>query len=48
MRTSMGFETTQPVVFPPLSPPTVADPWSWYSNVKGDDDDNNEIEEESE
>jgi hypothetical protein len=48
MRTSMGFETPEPVVYPPLPPPTVEDPWAWYCNAEGNDNDNDEeIEEES-
>jgi hypothetical protein len=40
----------EPVVYPPLPPLAVEDPWAWYCNAKGDedDDDNNEIEEDSE
>jgi hypothetical protein len=51
MHTSMGFETPEPIVYPPL-PPTVEYLWAWYRNVKGsdeeEDDDDDEIEEESE
>jgi hypothetical protein len=47
MRTSVGFETPKPVVYPPLPPPVVEDPWAWYRNTEVDDDDD-EIEEESE
>jgi hypothetical protein len=46
MHTSMGFETPEVVVYPPLPPPTVEDSWAWYCNTEGDDD--NEIEEELE
>jgi hypothetical protein len=47
MHTSMGFETPELIVYPP---PTVEDPWAWYRNAKGNDEDDNgeEIEEESE
>jgi hypothetical protein len=49
MRTSMGFETPKPIVYPPLSRPAVEDPWAWYHNAEGNDDgDDEEIEEESE
>jgi hypothetical protein len=50
MCTSIGFETLEPIVYPPLPPPDVEDPWAWYRNVKGNDEDDNdeEIEEESE
>jgi hypothetical protein len=47
MSTSMGFETPEPVVYPPLPPPAVEEPWAWYRNAK-EDDNNNEIEEEPE
>jgi hypothetical protein len=47
MCTSMGFKTPKPVVYPPLPPPAVEDPWAWYRNAEEDDDDD-EIEEESE
>jgi hypothetical protein len=50
MRTSMGFETPKPVVYPPLPPLAVEDPWVWYRNAGGEDgeeeDDDDEIEEE--
>jgi hypothetical protein len=46
MHTSMGFETPEPVVYPPLPPPAVEDPWAWYRNTKEDGNDD-EIEEES-
>jgi hypothetical protein len=42
---SMGFETPEPIVYPPLPPPAVEDPWAWYRNTNGDDD---ELKEESE
>jgi hypothetical protein len=50
MCTSMGFETTEPVVYPPLPPLVVEDLWAWFRNAEGngDDDDDDEIEEESE
>jgi hypothetical protein len=50
MRTSMGFETPKPIVYPPLPPPAVEDPWAWYRNTDddGEEDDDDEIEEESE
>jgi hypothetical protein len=46
----MGFETPEPVVYPPLPPLAVEDPWAWYRNAddNNDDDDDDEIEEESE
>jgi hypothetical protein len=53
MQASMGFEAPEPVIYPPLPPPAVEDPWAWYRNAGGededeDDDDDDEIEEESE
>jgi hypothetical protein len=55
MRASMGFETLEPVVYPRRPPPAVEDPWAWYRNAGGEDEDDNEgndeddkIEEESE
>jgi hypothetical protein len=51
MCASMGFETPEPVIYPPLPPPTVEDLWAWYRNTGGkdseeEDDDDDEIEEE--
>jgi hypothetical protein len=46
MRTSMGFETPESVVYPPLPPPAMDDPWAWYRNDEEDGNDD-EIEEES-
>jgi hypothetical protein len=34
MRTSMGFETLEPIVYPPLPPPALEDLWAWYHNAK--------------
>jgi hypothetical protein len=51
MCTSMGFETPEPIVYPPLPRPVVEDPWAWFHNAEGngdDGDDDDEIEEESE
>jgi hypothetical protein len=53
MHTSMGFETPEPIVCPLLPPPVVEDPWAWYRNAGGEDEDegddeDDEIEEESE
>jgi hypothetical protein len=47
---SMGFETPESVVYPPLPPPAVEDPWAWYHNADGEDKDegDDEIKEESE
>jgi hypothetical protein len=51
---SMGLVTPEPIVYPPLPPPTVEDPWAWYRNADDDDEDDDEdnddyeIEEESE
>jgi hypothetical protein len=30
MRASMDFETLEHVIYPPLPPPVVEDPWVWY------------------
>jgi hypothetical protein len=55
MRASMGFETLELVVYPPLPPQAVEDPWAWYRNTGGEDkdedegdDEDDEIKEESE
>jgi hypothetical protein len=52
MRTSMGLETPEPIVYPPLPPPAVEDPWAWYRNADDDGEDedeaDDEIQEESE
>jgi hypothetical protein len=48
MRTSMGFETPEPVIYTPLPPLIVEDPWAWYRDVRGDDKDDDDIEEDSE
>jgi hypothetical protein len=52
MRTTMGLKTPEPTVDPPLPPPVVEDPWTWYRNVDndGEDDDKaiDEIQEEPE
>jgi hypothetical protein len=42
----MGFETPEPVIYPPLPPPAVEDLWAWYRDDEGDDD--NDIEEDFE
>jgi hypothetical protein len=48
MHASMGFETPELIVYSPLPPPAMEDPWAWYRNVGGEDDnDDDEIEEES-
>jgi hypothetical protein len=39
IHTSMGFETPELVIYPPLSPLAVEDSWAWYRNAKGDEDD---------
>jgi hypothetical protein len=50
MRSSMGLETPEPSIYPPLPPLIVEDPWAWYHNADdGDEDDNDdEIQEELE
>jgi hypothetical protein len=51
MHASMGFDTPELVVYPPLPPPAVKDSWVWYRNAGGEDEDEDEgdeIEEESE
>jgi hypothetical protein len=48
MCTSMGFETLEPTIYPPLPPPTVEDPWAWYCGDNDDDDGDEEVKEESE
>jgi hypothetical protein len=49
----MGLETPEPIVYPPLPPPTVEDPWTWGRNADiveedEDDDDDDDIQEEFE
>jgi hypothetical protein len=50
VRVSMGFETPESIVYPPLPPPAVEDSWAWYRNTEGEDgkeeDDDDKIEEE--
>jgi hypothetical protein len=52
MRTSMGLETPEPIVYPPLPPPDVEGSWAWYRNADDDGEDqdeaDDEIQEESE
>jgi hypothetical protein len=48
LRSTMGFETPEPVAYPPLPPLAVEDPCAWYRSGEGDDDDDDKIEEESE
>jgi hypothetical protein len=43
----MSFETPEPVVYPPIPPPTVEDPWAWYRNTKGDDDNDDDESDEN-
>jgi hypothetical protein len=37
MHASMGFETLEPVVYPPLPPLAVEHPWAWYRDDEEDD-----------
>jgi hypothetical protein len=46
MRASMGFETPEPVVYPPLPPPAVEDSWARYRNTGGEDEDEDEDDDE--
>jgi hypothetical protein len=46
MRTSMGFETPDPIAYPPILPPAVEDPWGWYNNKEGNEDYNDDKNEE--
>jgi hypothetical protein len=45
LRSTMGFETPEPITYPPLA---VEGPCAWYRSGEGDDADDDEIEEESE
>jgi hypothetical protein len=51
MCSSMGFVTPEPIIYPPLPPLAMEDPWAWYRNAEGndedDDNDDEEIDEES-
>jgi hypothetical protein len=46
MCTTMGFETPDPIAYPPLPPPAVEDPWAWYRSGKDDEDEESGEEEE--
>jgi hypothetical protein len=46
MRTSMGFETPEPIIYPPLPPLVVEDLWAWYHNINGEDEDEDEGDDE--
>jgi hypothetical protein len=50
INSSLGFAAPEPIVYPPLPPHAVEDPWAWYRNTDddGEDDDDYEIEEEYE
>jgi hypothetical protein len=48
MCASMGFETPEPIVYPPLPPLAVQDPWAWYRNAGGEDDDEEEDDNDDE
>jgi hypothetical protein len=39
MCASMGFETPEPIIYPPLPPPVVEGLWAWYHNANGEDKD---------
>jgi hypothetical protein len=47
MRTSMGFETPDLVIYPPLPPVAVEDTWAWYHNANGDEDDDVDMIDEN-
>jgi hypothetical protein len=47
MSTTMGFETREPIAYPPLPPPVVEDPWAWYRFGEDDEDEESEEEEEN-
>jgi hypothetical protein len=46
MCTTMGFETPDPIAYPPLPHPAVEDPWAWYRSGKDDEDEESGEEEE--
>jgi hypothetical protein len=48
VRASMGFKTPEPVVYPPLPPPTMEDPWAWYRSGEDNEDEESREEEVSE
>jgi hypothetical protein len=48
MRTSMGFETPKPIVYPPFPPPAVEDLWVWYCNIGGEDGEEEEDDDDYE
>jgi hypothetical protein len=43
---SMGLENPKSVIYPPLPPPAVEDPWAWYRNANDDDEDYDNAEDE--
>jgi hypothetical protein len=47
MCTSMGFETPDLVIYPPLPPVAVEDTWAWYHNANGDEDDDVDMIDEN-
>jgi hypothetical protein len=46
MPASMGFETPEPIIYPPLPPPAMEDLWAWYCNAGGEDEDEDEGDDE--
>jgi hypothetical protein len=48
MCTHLGLENPEPFVYPDLPPPAIANPWAWYREYNGSNNDEIEDEDTSE